>query len=88
MPLADVAELVDALVSGTSEVTLVEVQVLSSAPSKNPSFRWGFCLVEFYTLLILPSGSLIIKLPIASFVKYTKRLHRCALHIVSLVSLS
>jgi hypothetical protein len=29
---ADVAELVDALVSGTSEVTLVEVQVLSSAP--------------------------------------------------------
>jgi hypothetical protein len=31
---ADVAELVDALVSGTSEVTLVEVQVLSSAPNK------------------------------------------------------
>ena len=28
------AELVDALVSGTSEVTLVEVQVLSSAPKK------------------------------------------------------
>jgi hypothetical protein len=31
---ADVAELVDALVSGTSEVTLVEVQVLSSAPNE------------------------------------------------------
>ena len=29
---ADVAELADALVSGTSEVTLVKVQVLSSAP--------------------------------------------------------
>jgi hypothetical protein len=29
---ARVAELVDALVSGTSEVTLVEVQVLSRAP--------------------------------------------------------
>jgi hypothetical protein len=29
---ADVAELADALDSGSSEVTLVEVQVLSSAP--------------------------------------------------------
>ena len=33
-PNARVAELVDALVSGTSEVTLVEVQVLSRAPDQ------------------------------------------------------
>ena len=31
-PLAEVAELVDALASGASELMLVEVQVLSSAP--------------------------------------------------------
>ena len=31
-PLADVAELADALDSGSSSVTRVEVQVLSSAP--------------------------------------------------------
>ena len=34
-PLAEVAELVDALASGASELMLVEVQVLSSAPSQD-----------------------------------------------------
>ena len=43
------AELVDALVSGTSEVTLVEVQVLSSAPNKKDQLL----LVFFYFLLKL-----------------------------------
>ena len=38
--LADVAELADALVSGTSGSNLVEVQVLSSAP-KSITYKWA-----------------------------------------------
>jgi hypothetical protein len=47
--LADVAELADALVSGTSGSNLVEVQVLSSAPLKTKellsSFLFGFSMI-------------------------------------------
>ncbi len=41
--LGDVAELVDALRSGRSELTLVKVQVLSSPPKQKPAFVAGFC---------------------------------------------
>jgi hypothetical protein len=41
-PHADVAELVDALVSGTSVRKNVEVQVLSSAPKQEPHKRGVF----------------------------------------------
>ncbi len=42
------AELVDALVSGTSDSNIVEVQVLSSAPKKNARLiGWVFCLAKF-----------------------------------------
>ena len=42
------AELVDALASGASVPRDVEVQVLSSVPTKNETKRSHFSLVEFY----------------------------------------
>ncbi len=39
------AELVDALVSGTSEVTLVEVQVLSRAPKRKGQATSGLFIL-------------------------------------------
>ena len=39
---ADMAELADALDSGSSEVTLIQVQVLLSAPWRGPLKRGGF----------------------------------------------
>jgi hypothetical protein len=45
-PDADVAELADALDSGSSEVTLVEVQVLSSAPHKTRIYPSPFNLAS------------------------------------------
>ena len=52
------AELVDALVSGTSEVTLVEVRVLFAAPRKSASlspevFFRKEIIPEFFVRLLL-----------------------------------
>ena len=50
-PYADMAELADALDSGSSDFTVIQVQVLLSAPAKNPVklYFTGFLLCVLAT---------------------------------------